>query len=94
MKKSFLISLTSAANALPIVHSVVAQDYAEACGKVWLGLCQANPGLNVWMAVESWGWAPAPDGQAIDPTSFENVTINPYTAQIIDIIPREEVFAH
>lgn len=92
--KNFLLTVTSAANSLPVVHSVIAQDYAEACNDVWRGLCIANPDLNVWMAVQSWGWTPAVDGVAIDPTSFENVTLNPYTAEIIDIIPREEVFAH
>jgi hypothetical protein len=92
--KNFLLTVTSAANALPVTHSVLARDYAEACHNVWLGLCQANPDLNVWMAVKSWCWAPSVDGSVIDPTSFENVSYDAYTARITDIIPRAEVFAH
>jgi hypothetical protein len=92
--KNFLLTVTSAANSAPVAHSVLAGDYAEACNAVWLGLCQANPDLNVWMAVKSWCWAPSVDGSVIDPTSFENVSFDPYTAQITDIILREEVFSH
>ena len=95
MNKNFLLKVVSAANpVVPVMHSVVARDYSEACNIVWRKLCQENPHLNVWMAVSSWCWTHARKGAAIDPTTLGEVAFSPLTGEITTIIPKEEVFIH